>query len=80
MSLFNSISPEELAALSSIIAISLAKDKPADENNILGNLLAQTASTILTIAAQQQNLKSIEDKQKQIQDLYKQIEQLKSEL
>lgn len=80
MSLFNSVSPAELATLSTIIAIALTEGKSADDNNILGNLLVEIGSIILTIAAQQQNLKSIEDKQKQLQDLYDQIKQLKSEL
>lgn len=80
MSVFNSSNPAELAILATLFAIALTEGKSPDENNVLGNLLVQIGSVILTIAAQQQNLKSLEDKQKQIQDLYNQIKQLKSEL
>lgn len=78
MSFFDSISPEELSILANFIAIAISKNKSATENNIIGNFITEIGATILTIAAQQENLNSIEEKQKQIQDLEAQIKQLKS--
>jgi hypothetical protein len=45
--------PIELAVLSDAIAIAIAKDNTADDNNIIGNFLVAVGSIILTIAAQQ---------------------------
>lgn len=66
----NSIGPSQLAILANVIAIALSKDRDADEINVLGNLIAAIGCIMLTIAAQKQTLKSIQDKQnlKSIQD------------
>lgn len=80
MASFNSVTPNELAVLADLIAIALSEGKSANENNVLGNLLVAIGSIVLTIAAQQQNVNSLEDKKKQIDDLQKQLKQLKDSL
>lgn len=64
MPLFNDICPNELALLSAVVAIALSTDKSADDNNILGNFLVAVGSIILTIAAQQQNIASMQNNKK----------------
>jgi len=76
MSCLNSISPMQLAVLSTFIAIVISKDKSADEINVLGNLIVSIGGTMLTIAAQKQTLQSIQDKKDQIHDLKKQLNDL----
>lgn len=80
MALFDSLTPKELTILVGLVSITLTEGRSADDNNVLGNFLAAVAANILTIASQQQNLKSLEEKQKQINDLQKQIKQLKKDL
>lgn len=80
MNLFDSISPDELTLLSSIIAIAIAKGKNPDDINVLGNFITNLGASLLTIAAQQQYLDSKEEKRKQIIDLENQIDNLKKEL
>jgi hypothetical protein len=79
MSLINSTSPDQLSILASVVAISLAKDKSANEVNVLGNFIAAVGAQLLTIAAQQESLKSQQEKENQIADLKKQIKDLKSQ-
>lgn len=64
MPLFNDICPNEIAVLSTVVAIALSTDKSADDNNILGNFLVAVGSIILTIAAQQQNIASMQNNKK----------------
>lgn len=45
--------PFNLAVLSDALAIAIARDNSADENNVIGNFLVAVGSIILTIAAQQ---------------------------
>lgn len=52
--LLSKICPNELAVLSSSVAILLSKDNSIDDNNVLGNFLIAVGSVILIIAAQQQ--------------------------
>lgn len=80
MSFLNSLTPKEFIILANIIAISLTEGKSADENNTLGNFISTVASIMLSIAAQQQNLKSVEDKKEQIKDLQEQLDKLKNDL
>lgn len=53
MSSIESLNANQIASLSSLIAIAIAEDRTADENNILGNLIVAIGSIVLTIAAQQ---------------------------
>lgn len=64
MKLFNEICPNELAVLSTIVAIILSGDNSADDNNVLGNFLVAVGSIILTIAAQQQSINALQDNKK----------------
>ncbi|WP_446898138.1 hypothetical protein ACSVC9_14485 [Clostridium sp. LBM24168] len=77
MSIFDSITPEELSILSNLIAIELTEGKSSSDNNVLGNFLTAIAANILIIAAQQDNLKSLKENQIQIKDLREQIKSLK---
>ncbi|OAA90003.1 hypothetical protein [Clostridium ljungdahlii] len=77
MSCLNTISPTQLAVLSTSIAIVISKDKSPEEINVLGNLIASIGATMLSIAAQKEALKSIQDKKDQIHDLKKELNGLK---
>ncbi|MHC6179723.1 hypothetical protein ACYUJ6_07670 [Clostridium sp. JNZ X4-2] len=77
MSTFGSITPEELSLLANLVAFQLTEGKSADDNNVLGNFLTAVAADILVIAAQQESLESLREKQDQIKDLKKQIKDLK---
>lgn len=80
MALFDSLSPKELVILENLVALALTEGKSSDDNNVLGNFLTAVSAIILSIAAQQQNLESLKEKQKQIQDLQKQIKKLKNDM
>lgn len=60
--MIDSIDPNELALLASIIAISLSQDKTIYELNILGSLLTSIGDIISTIAAQREALESLNGK------------------
>jgi hypothetical protein len=64
---FDSINPKELSILASAIAIALSEGRDADELNVLGNLIVAVGSIILTIAAQEQNIKALKNAQNQDQ-------------
>lgn len=68
MDFLNSVSPNELSILANVIAIGLAEGKTADEINVLGNFIVGVGGLLLTIAAQQQSLQAIQDKQQQMQN------------
>jgi uncharacterized membrane protein len=59
MPILNKISPNELAVLSNAIAIILATDNSANDNNVLGNFLITVGTIIVTISAQQQSLETL---------------------
>lgn len=52
------LSPEEIVLIATALALALAKDKTADELNILGNLVVAIGSLLLVYAAQQQSLQN----------------------
>ena len=58
MTFLDNVSPEDLLVLTNIIAISLSKDRSADEINVLGNFIVGIGCLMLTLAAQQQFLAS----------------------
>lgn len=60
-SIIYSMGPDELALLSSIIAIALAKGKTNDEVNILGNLISAIGSILSTIASQREAFDSLKN-------------------
>lgn len=80
MNVLDSIDPTELSVLSNVFAISIAKDRSSDEINVLGNFIVAVGGILLTIAAQQQSLESMQNKKTQIKDLKKQIKQLEKSL
>lgn len=79
MALFDSLSPKELVILANLVALALTEGKSAEDNNVLGNFLTAVSGIILSIAAQQQHLESLKEKEKQIQDLQNQIKKLKND-
>lgn len=80
MNLIDSLDPDELALISSILAVAITKGKSAEDINVLGNFIASLGASILTIAAQEQYLSAKEEKKNQIIDLENQINKLKKEL
>ena len=79
-SCFSNINPDALVLISSIISVLISQNLSNDEINVLGNVLTQIGSSLLTKAAQQQSLQSKEDLQNQIADIEKQLEKLKQQL
>lgn len=73
MNALDSLSPDELSLLASIIAISLSKGRTSDELNVLGNFVSALGSLISTIAAQKESIDSFNEKKQQIKDLKKEI-------
>jgi len=62
---FDNINPKQLSILASAIAIALSEDRDADELNVIGNLIVAIGSIMLTIAAQEQNVKAAQNPQNQ---------------
>lgn len=79
-SCFSNINPDALVLISSIISVLISQNLSNDEINVLGNVLTQIGASLLTKAAQQQNLQSKEDLKNQIADIEKQLEKLKQQL
>jgi hypothetical protein len=65
MTFIDSFSPEDLLILTNAIAISLSKNKTADEINVLGNFIVGIGCLMLTIASQQQYLAVLQEQYKQ---------------
>ena len=59
---FDNLSPEDLLILTNALTISLSKDKSVEELNVLGNLLVSVGSLMLVLAAQDQLLSSLKEK------------------
>lgn len=57
----DNLSPEDLLVLTNAIAITLIKDKNPDQINVLGNFIVGVGCLLLTVAAQQQLLDSIQE-------------------
>lgn len=73
MSVIDSSSPEDLALLASIIAISLAKGRTNDEVNIIGSILSAIGDTLSIIATQRERVDSLKEKKQQFKDLKKEL-------
>lgn len=73
MNALDSLSPDDLSLLASVIAISLSKGRTSDELNVLGNFISALGSLISTIAAQKESIDSFNEKKQQIKDLKKEI-------
>jgi Sec-independent protein translocase protein TatA len=63
MDLINSISPTELTILANVVSLIIAEGKTADELNILGSFITTVGDLVSMIAAQKENLQTIQDKQ-----------------
>jgi len=68
LTIIDNLSPDDLLILTNAIAISLSKDKNADETNVLGNFIVGIGCLMLTIAAQQQYISSKQDPNKSTSD------------
>lgn len=64
---FSNMTPEELSILANIIAIGLAKNRSADDINVLGNLITAIGALLLVIAAQEQSLTALQEQLNQTQ-------------
>ena len=76
-----SIDANELAVLSTILAIALSKNLTLEQTNVYGNFLVAVGSIMLTIAAQEEATKSQSDNKdtdtkKQLQEMQEQLNQL----
>lgn len=76
-----SIEADELAILATIIAIALSKSLTLEQTNVIGNFLVAIGSVMLTIAAQEEALKTKNndqdtDTKKQLQEMQEQLKQL----
>lgn len=58
MSEFSSFSPKDLSILASVAAIAIAENMTPADINIIGNLFTAIGSLLLTMAAQEESLKS----------------------
>lgn len=61
MIVLDNFSPEDLLILTNVLAVSFSEDKNADQINVLGNFLVGVGCLMLTIAAQQQYLATLQD-------------------
>lgn len=59
MIITDNLTSEELVILSNIIALDLCKDKTINEINVLGNVIETIGCIMLTVAAQRQQLESL---------------------
>lgn len=59
---FDNLTPEDLLILTNALTISLSKDKSVEDLNVLGNLLVSVGSLMLVLAAQDQLLSSLKEK------------------
>jgi len=80
MCCLDSISPESLAVLATLIGVILANDLDANSQNSLGNFFEALGQTILTIAAQEQCLGTDENGNSQYERLEKKIKELSLEI
>lgn len=65
MSYANSLTPAQLAILSSVVAVALSQNLNADEINILGNFVTAVGATLLIIAAKMASDESQQQSQNQ---------------
>lgn len=80
MSCDNSLSPEQLAIISGIVAAILAKSLNLDQMNVLGNFLSAVSASLLTIQAKLSEEQSQQQIQQQKDDIENQIKELKNQL
>ena len=80
MSFLSKISPFQLIIFGTLAAIILSDNKSADELNVLGNLIVAIGSLMLTVAAQDQFLKTKQDNQDQKLDIQQQIQRLQMKI
>jgi hypothetical protein len=86
MTPFESIESDELAIIATFIALAASKVLNTEELNVYGNFLVAIGSVALTIAAQDQALKTSQEKsnnkekktdmQQQIHELQEQVRQI----
>lgn len=65
MTFLDNLSPEDLIVLTNAIAISLSKNKTADEINVIGNFIVGIGCLMLTVASQEQYLTILQEQYKQ---------------
>ncbi|EHI98996.1 MULTISPECIES: hypothetical protein [unclassified Clostridium] len=65
MTFLDNLSPEDLLVLTNAIAVSLSKNKTADEINVIGNFIVGIGCLMLTIASQEQYLTILQEQYKQ---------------
>ncbi|WP_160684095.1 hypothetical protein [Clostridium sp. C2-6-12] len=58
---FENLTPEDMVILTNAITISIAKNRNADELNVLGNFIVGIGCLLLTIASQQEYLTVLQE-------------------
>lgn len=58
---FENLTPEDMVILTNAIVISIAKDRNANELNVLGNFVVGIGCLLLTIASQQEYLTVLQE-------------------
>ncbi len=76
---FESILPDELALLTTTIAVYFGKILNLEELNVLGNFLVAIGGVMLTIASQEEALKKEADETAE-KELHTQIEKMTSDI
>lgn len=66
---FANITPNELAIVSTAVAIAISEGMDADDLNVIGNFLETVATNILTIAAQKEYIQKSQEDQNQNIDI-----------
>lgn len=79
MNCFDSISPDALAVLASLVAIAISNGLNSSEINVLGNFVTAVGGVLLTIAAQQDYLSTQKDTEQDEKYIVEQIELLKKQ-
>ena len=61
MTFLDNLSPEDLLILTNVIAVSLSESKTTIEINVIGNFVESIGCLMLTIAAQQEYLNTLQE-------------------
>ena len=74
----SAISPLSLVIIGGIFTFLISsEDRSAGELNVMGNLIVAVGSLILTVAAQEEFLKSEQNQRVEKEDIMKQVEKLR---
>lgn len=70
MSSFDSLTPKELIVLANLVAFVITDERSSRDNILLGDFLSTVASIVSTLAAQQENLETLEKNKNNLSNIY----------